>query len=122
MFFGVPTMYHRLVRTGLAADLDGLRLCVSGSAPLSRDLHAACSAAIGQPILERYGMTETLMNVSNPYDGERRAGTVGFPLPGVEVALTPGPERVRRLLGAAGGQPAGVRTGHRRRVAVVPHR
>ena len=103
MFFGVPTMYHRLVRTGLAADLDGLRLCVSGSAPLSRDLHAACSAAIGQPILERYGMTETLMNVSNPYDGERRAGTVGFPLPGVEVALTPGDEILVRGPNVFGG-------------------
>ncbi|MGO8873772.1 MAG: AMP-binding protein [Acidimicrobiales bacterium] len=87
MLFGVPTMYHRLLRSGRAADLRGLRLCVSGSAPLSRDLHAACSTAIGQPILERYGMTETLMNASNPYDGERRPGTVGFPLPGVEVSL-----------------------------------
>ena len=50
-------------------------------------LHAAVTAAVGSPVLERYGMTETLMNTSNPYDGERRAGTVGFPLPGVEVAF-----------------------------------
>jgi malonyl-CoA/methylmalonyl-CoA synthetase len=87
LFFGVPTMYHRLVTAGRAADLAGLRLCVSGSAPLPAGLHAAVSAAAGRPVLERYGMTETLMNTSNPYDGERRAGTVGFPLPGVEVVL-----------------------------------
>jgi malonyl-CoA/methylmalonyl-CoA synthetase len=87
LFFGVPTMYHRLVSSGMAGDLSGLRLCVSGSAPLPADLHAAATAAIGSVILERYGMTETLMNTSNPYDGERRAGTVGFPLPEVEVLL-----------------------------------
>jgi malonyl-CoA/methylmalonyl-CoA synthetase len=88
LFFGVPTMYHRLAHSGLASSLGGLRLCVSGSAPLARELHTAVSAAIGTPVLERYGMTETLMNVSNPYEGQRRAGTVGFPLPGVEVRLS----------------------------------
>jgi malonyl-CoA/methylmalonyl-CoA synthetase len=88
LFFGVPTMYHRLVRSGHASGLGRLRLCVSGSAPLSADLHAAVSAATGSPVLERYGMTETLMNVSNPYEGGRRAGTVGFPLPGVDVVLS----------------------------------
>jgi malonyl-CoA/methylmalonyl-CoA synthetase len=87
LFFGVPTMYHRLVASGRANDLASLRLCVSGSAPLSAELHAAASSAIGSVVLERYGMTETLMNTSNPYVGERRAGTVGFALPGVEVAL-----------------------------------
>jgi malonyl-CoA/methylmalonyl-CoA synthetase len=87
LFFGVPTMYHRLVASGRAADLSRLRLCVSGSAPLPAGLHAAASAAIGSTVLERYGMTETLMNTSNPYVGDRRAGTVGFPLPGVEVRL-----------------------------------
>ncbi len=92
LFFGVPTMYHRLVRSGHISSLSNLRLCVSGSAPLSEDLHAAASAAIGAPVLERYGMTETLMNVSNPYDGTRLAGTVGFPLPGVEVMLSAGDE------------------------------
>ena len=89
LFFGVPTMFHRLVAAGRATDLSGLRLCVSGSAPLPAALHAAVSAAVGSPVLERYGMTETLMNTSNPYDGGRRAGTVGFPLPGVEVTLDP---------------------------------
>ncbi len=85
LFFGVPTMYHRLVASGRAGGLRGLRLCVSGSAPLSAELHADASRAVGSVLLERYGMTETLMNASNPYDGERRAGTVGFPLPGVEI-------------------------------------
>jgi malonyl-CoA/methylmalonyl-CoA synthetase len=88
LFFGVPTMYHRLVASGRAGALSRLRLCVSGSAPLSPELHAEASAAIGSSVLERYGMTETLMNVSNPYAGERRPGTVGFPLPGVEVVLS----------------------------------
>ncbi len=87
LFFGVPTMFHRLVGSGRAGELSTLRLCVSGSAPLPADLHAAATAAIGSTVLERYGMTETLMNTSNPYEGERRAGTVGFPLPGVEVRL-----------------------------------
>jgi malonyl-CoA/methylmalonyl-CoA synthetase len=87
LFFGVPTMYHRLATSGHLADLRALRLAVSGSAPLSADLHAAVAAGSGQRVLERYGMTETIMLVSNPYDGERRPGTVGFPLPGVSVRL-----------------------------------
>ncbi|HEY5096906.1 MAG TPA: AMP-binding protein [Acidimicrobiales bacterium] len=87
LFFGVPTMYHRLLGSGQLGRLSGLRLCVSGSAPLSPRLHGEVTAASGIVVLERYGMTETLMNVSNPYQGERRAGTVGFPLPGVEVRL-----------------------------------
>ena len=87
LYFGVPTMYHRLVGSGQLGRLGSLRLCVSGSAPLSRELHRQVHSATGIVVLERYGMTETLMNVSNPYDGERRAGTVGFPLPGVEVRL-----------------------------------
>jgi malonyl-CoA/methylmalonyl-CoA synthetase len=87
LFFGVPTMYHRLVRSSRIEELGRLRLCVSGSAPLAAALHRSVSAAIGHSVIERYGMTETLMNTSNPYDGERRSGTVGFPLPGVEVEL-----------------------------------
>ena len=90
MFFGVPTMYHRLADSGRVAELARLRLCVSGSAPLPALLHAALDSAAGVRVLERYGMTETVMLVSNPYDGERRAGTVGFPLPGVELRLAPG--------------------------------
>ncbi len=87
LFFGVPTMYHRLADHPEVARLAALRLCVSGSAPLPADLHAALRRASGQQILERYGMTETLMLVSNPHDGERRPGSVGLPLPGVELRL-----------------------------------
>lgn len=85
LFFGVPTMYHRLVDCARVAELARLRLCVAGSAPLPPSVHDAFRAATGRTVLERYGMTETVMLVSNPYDGERRAGAVGFPLPGVEV-------------------------------------
>ena len=89
LFFGVPTMYHRLADSPHLAALGRLRLAVSGSAPLPAELHAALAAGSGQRVLERYGMTETGMLVSNPYDGERRPGTVGFPLPGVDVRLAP---------------------------------
>jgi malonyl-CoA/methylmalonyl-CoA synthetase len=64
-----------------------MRLFISGSAPLLAETHRAWTAATGHHILERYGMTETNMSTSNPYDGERRAGTVGFPLPDVEVRI-----------------------------------
>jgi malonyl-CoA/methylmalonyl-CoA synthetase len=89
MFFGVPTMYHRLAESPRAAELAKLRLCVSGSAPLPALLYDRLDQIAGQRVLERYGMTETLMNVSNPYDGERRAGSVGLPLPGCEIRLAP---------------------------------
>jgi malonyl-CoA/methylmalonyl-CoA synthetase len=65
-----------------------MRLFISGSAPLLAQTHVLWRERTGHAILERYGMTETNMNTSNPYDGERRAGTVGFPLPGVEVIVT----------------------------------
>ena len=64
-----------------------MRLFVSGSAPLLAETHREFEAKTGQRILERYGMTETTMNSSNPYDGERRAGTVGFPLPNIELRV-----------------------------------
>ncbi len=86
MFFGVPTMYHRLAASGRARELAGLRLCVSGSAPLAADLWHRL-AGEGVEVLERYGMTETLLTLSNPLDGERRPGSVGVPLPGVEAAV-----------------------------------
>jgi malonyl-CoA/methylmalonyl-CoA synthetase len=86
MFFGVPTMYHRLAATGQESRLASLRLCVSGSAPLAADLWRRF-AADGVTVLERYGMTETLLTLSNPLEGERRPGSVGVPLPGVEAAL-----------------------------------
>jgi malonyl-CoA/methylmalonyl-CoA synthetase len=95
LFFGVPTMYHRLAASPRVGELARLRLCVSGSAPLPAALHDALAEHAGQRVLERYGMTETLMNVSNPYDGERRPGSVGLPLPGVDVALDGGEILVR---------------------------
>ncbi|MCP5088736.1 MAG: malonyl-CoA synthase [Rhodobacteraceae bacterium] len=86
---GVPTFYVRLFATpGLAKASRNMRLFVSGSAPLLAETHNKWRAVTGHAILERYGMTETNMNTSNPYDGDRRAGTVGFPLPGVEVIVT----------------------------------
>lgn len=85
MFFGVPTMYHRLVATPRAAEMRRLRLCVSGSAPLPPAVFDEFHALTGQRVLERYGMTETVMLISNPYDGPRKPGSVGHPLPGVEV-------------------------------------
>ncbi|MEO5839757.1 MAG: AMP-binding protein [Acidimicrobiales bacterium] len=88
LFFGVPTMYHRLVESPRVGELARLRLCVAGSAPLPPSVHDAFRAATGRTVLERYGMTETVMLVSNPYEGERRAGAVGFPLPGVEVRFS----------------------------------
>ena len=87
LFFGVPTMYARLADSPRAAELGRLRLCVSGSAPLPAALFERLAELSGQRVLERYGLTETLMNVSNPYDGERRPGTVGLPLPGVSLRL-----------------------------------
>lgn len=86
---GVPTFYTRLLDDPrFTRDLcAGMRLFVSGSAPLLAETHRAFEARTGHRILERYGMTETNMNSSNPYDGERRAGTVGLPLPGVELRI-----------------------------------
>ncbi len=90
MFFGVPTMYHRLAGSGRVRELAQLRLAVSGSAALSAELHRVIAETAGVEVLERYGMTETLMTLSNPYDGERRPGTVGFPFPGVEAEVGEG--------------------------------
>jgi malonyl-CoA/methylmalonyl-CoA synthetase len=87
LFFGVPTMYARLAASPRAAELGRLRLCVSGSAPLAAALFERLAELSGQRVLERYGLTETLMNASNPYEGERRPGTVGLPLPGVLLRL-----------------------------------
>ena len=87
---GVPTFYTRLLDDPrFTKELTAhMRLFVSGSAPLLAETHVQFEDRTGHRILERYGMTETNMNTSNPYDGERRAGTVGFPLPGVELKIT----------------------------------
>jgi malonyl-CoA/methylmalonyl-CoA synthetase len=90
LFFGVPTMYVRLldVPPEQAAGIGGfMRLFVSGSAPLAAQVLDDFRARFGHTVLERYGMSETLMNISNPYAGERRAGSVGVPLPGISVRL-----------------------------------
>jgi len=86
---GVPTFYTRLLEhPGLTrAATAGLRLFVSGSAPLLAETHQRWREITGHAILERYGMTETNMITSNPYQGERRPGTVGFPLPGVSLRV-----------------------------------
>lgn len=87
---GVPTFYTRLLGDPrFTKDLaPQMRLYISGSAPLLADTHVAFEDRTGHHILERYGMTETNMNTTNPHDGERRAGTVGMPLPGVEAKIT----------------------------------
>lgn len=90
VLMGVPTFYVRLL------ELDGLnpestqsmRLFVSGSAPMLADTHIEWQERTGHYIIERYGMSETNMNTSNPYDGDRIAGTVGYPLPNVDVIVT----------------------------------
>ena len=87
---GVPTFYTRLLEDGrLTKGLtDHIRLFVSGSAPLLAETQSQFFSVTGHHILERYGMTETNMNTTNPYDGPRRAGTVGKPLKGVELKIT----------------------------------
>lgn len=86
---GVPTFYVRLSDMDVLAEAaKDMRLFVSGSAPLLTETHDKWHDITGHAILERYGMTETNMNTSNPYDGARRAGTVGLPLPGIEVIVT----------------------------------
>lgn len=89
VMMGVPTYYIRLLDTPAFERrlVQHMRLFVSGSAPLSAEVHRAFSARTGHAILERYGMTETGMNTSNPYDGERIAGTVGPALPGVSIRI-----------------------------------
>src|SRR3954449_3299294 len=92
MMFGVPTMYHRLAADAekdrdLARGMGEARVLVSGSAALPATEHARIEKLTGQRIGERYGMSETLMNTAVRFDGERRPGTVGIPLPGIELRL-----------------------------------
>ena len=98
LFFGVPTIYVRLLDTppDVAREIGGtMRLFVSGSAPLPVQVFERFRELFHHTILERYGMTETFMTMSNPYIGERRAGTVGFPLPGISVRIDDGELLVR---------------------------
>ena len=122
VLMGVPTFYVRLLQSPALTKqaASHMRLFISGSAPLLADTHREWEARTGFAILERYGMTETNMNTSNPYDGPRVPGAVGHPLPGVSVRVTDpetgkelardthrhdrgqGPERVQGLLADAG--------------------
>ncbi|GAA3851787.1 AMP-binding protein [Streptomyces sedi] len=109
MLFGVPTMYHRLAEAAerdgaLAGALAGARLLVSGSAPLPLTDHERIWRATGRRVVERYGMTETLMNTSVRADGPPATGTVGVALPGVEVRLA---DDAGRPLEAGDGETVG---------------
>ena len=86
---GVPTFYTRLLANEKLNNESAkhMRLFISGSAPLLSETHIEFEKRTGKKILERYGMTETNMNISNPYDGSRKAGTVGIPLPGIEIRI-----------------------------------
>src|ERR1700726_726689 len=90
VLMGVPTFYTRILQNPALnrESTKHMRLFISGSAPLLADTHREWAARTGHAVLERYGMTETNMNTSNPYDGERVAGAVGHPLPGVAVRVT----------------------------------
>jgi malonyl-CoA/methylmalonyl-CoA synthetase len=98
LFFGVPTVYVRLLDldAAVAHEIGSfMRLFVSGSAPLPPQILEEFRARFSHTILERYGMSETLMNISNPYVGERRPGTVGLPLPGVSARIKEGEVQLR---------------------------
>ena len=104
VLMGVPTFYTRLLQNPALSreTAEHMRLFVSGSAPLLADTHREWSARTGHAVLERYGMTETNMNTSNPYDGDRVPGAVGFPLPGVSLRVTDpdtGKELARETIG-----------------------
>ncbi|GAB2994609.1 acyl-CoA synthetase [Saccharothrix stipae] len=102
MMFGVPTMYHRIAAEPEHAEAFGkARLLVSGSAALPASVHERIERLTGQRVVERYGMTETLMNTSVRVDGDRRPGTVGVPLDGVELRV------VGEGLGEGGGDGVG---------------
>jgi malonyl-CoA/methylmalonyl-CoA synthetase len=94
LFFGVPTIYVRLLEMDPEI-ARSMRLFVSGSAPLPAQVMEEFRRKFGHTILERYGMSETLMNMSNPYEGERRPGTVGVPLPGVSARIVDGEIQLR---------------------------
>ena len=104
VLMGVPTFYTRLLQSPALnhESTRHMRLFISGSAPLLADTHREWAARTGHAVLERYGMTETNMNTSNPYDGDRVPGAVGHALPGVSVRVTDpetGKELARETIG-----------------------
>jgi len=110
VFMGVPTMYHRMVEAvdmdeGLKSDvsLSTMRVFTCGSAPLSPETFRRFREQFGFPIVERYGLTETVINTSNPLRGPWKPGTVGLPLPGVEVGIFD-PETTQRLQNGETGE------------------
>lgn len=104
LIMGVPTFYTRLLDSPRLAPAAcaNMRLFISGSAPLLAETHAGFEARTGHKVLERYGMTETNMITSNPYDGDRRAGTVGFPLPEVSVRIAEAETGALKAVGEIG--------------------
>lgn len=105
VLMGVPTFYVRLLESDELnlSSVENMRLFISGSAPLLSETHHLWSQRTGHAILERYGMTETNMNASNPYIGERRAGSVGLALPGVDIMISD-PDTGNRLENGQVGQ------------------
>jgi malonyl-CoA/methylmalonyl-CoA synthetase len=87
VLFAVPALYERLISWGGGGDISSLRLATSGSAPLAPGLWERARKLIGREPVERYGTTESGLDASNPYDGPRRPGSVGIPLPGIEIAI-----------------------------------
>ncbi len=87
LFMGVPTMYHRMLEVEMETDLSTMRLFTCGSAPLSPEVFRRFQRQFGFALVERYGLTETAINTSNPVNGPRKPGSVGLPLPGIEVGV-----------------------------------
>jgi malonyl-CoA/methylmalonyl-CoA synthetase len=96
LFMGVPTMYHRMLDVEGDFDLSSVRLLTCGSAPLSPETFRRFQERFGFTLVERYGLTETAINTSNPLHGKQKPGSVGLPLPGVEVGIFD-PQTLRRL-------------------------
>jgi malonyl-CoA/methylmalonyl-CoA synthetase len=103
VFMGVPTMYHRMIDVEGNFGLASMRLFTCGSAPLSPETFRRFQERFGHAIVERYGLTETAINTSNPLDGMRKPGSVGLPLPGVEVGVF-GPQTRTRLADGETGE------------------
>jgi malonyl-CoA/methylmalonyl-CoA synthetase len=130
VYMGVPTHYTRLLQEPALdrAVTIGMRLFISGSAPLQAETHAEFARRTGHLILERYGMTETLMNSSNPYEGPRVPGSVGPPLPGVAIRVSRPAASPAAAAAATGGEDAeataaadGAALGAAAAAAVAPH-
>ncbi len=103
MFMGVPTMYHRMLDIEGNFDLSSIRVLTCGSAPLSPETFRRFQERFGFPLVERYGLTETAINTSNPLHGEKKPGSVGRPLPGVDVGIFD-PQTLQRLANGNTGE------------------